>query len=405
MKRSLYILTTCLLLGVLLLTACDRDTLYQEWEGSELSVVNGTVNSYLNLRIVKGSPNTTRATAAEENAIYDGILIFFVGNGETSAKLKSAVVIDQLINNPGSSNTVNIVQQLPINLRPYPASGSGKIYVMALLNTTSTGFSVSDNMLYLNGTSLADKTRGQLQAMKVNSVGSTDKHVGLYMASKPKGTGSTPEQTAIQIYDPDLTPQYLYDSQSDITSTSEKLTLNVERAAAKVCVTNSIGTNPLSTISINGTDNHPKVHAMRWNVKNYNLKSFAIRYSSGTNTPEYPAISNKWFASGDDFYMGENTSAEVVVELQLKDASSVLLTPLYIYNGVTDRVFTSETEAQNYIGGGYTAANLTLCTDGKVYYTFKVNNDNTMNYLVERNTFYNLTLKTSSITSVGRPTP
>ena len=112
----MYILTTCLLLGVLLLTACDRDTLYQEWEGSEQSVVNGTVNSYLNLRIVNGSPNTTRATAAEENAIYDGILIFFVGNGETSAKLKSAVVIDQLINNPGSSNTVNIVQQLPTKI-------------------------------------------------------------------------------------------------------------------------------------------------------------------------------------------------------------------------------------------------------------------------------------------------
>ena len=114
MKRyRLYIWTTCLLAVTLLLTACSSDGadgLLEEQKPTQQSVPTA---NYINLRIVSGSSQQTRATEQEENAIYDGILAIFEGDNEATATLKSAVVIDQLINNPGTSPTVTITHHLP----------------------------------------------------------------------------------------------------------------------------------------------------------------------------------------------------------------------------------------------------------------------------------------------------
>ena len=347
MKRySTYITCLWLTIGVLLLSACAHD----QWESEGMPASGGSPvrtaqdSCYVNLHIVGNTQTATRATATEENAIYDGILCIFKGNSESTAQLKKAVVIDQLINNPGSASSIDVIQRLPIGTHPYPAIGDGKIYVMVLLNTTSTGFTVSNDMLYLNSTSLENKTRPQIQNMTVNSVGSPEKHVGLYMASKPKGTGSTPTQTAIQIYDPnsDNPSQYLYDRQTDITPSSSKLTLNVERAAAKVKVTNSIGTNLLTNINLDDNPSrHPKVHAMSWVINNYNTESYAISGGTGhTFTPvtfgasDFAVYKQRSHQSGEDVYIAENTSAtetEVLVEVRLKDESNVLLDDCYKY--------------------------------------------------------------------------
>ena len=105
MKRyRLYIWTTCLLAVALLLTACSSDGadgLLEEQKPTQQSVPTA---NYINLRIVSGSSQQTRATEQEENAIYDGILTIFEGDDEATATLKSAVVIDQLINNPGTQH-------------------------------------------------------------------------------------------------------------------------------------------------------------------------------------------------------------------------------------------------------------------------------------------------------------
>ena len=367
-----------LMAWVMTLAGCSADALSEETPDNGTGEAMSS-ESYINLRIVNNSQPQTRTTvpATEaENAIYDGILVFFVGNGETVAKLKSAVVIDQLINNPGTTASVDVVQRTPLNLHPYPASGSGKIYVLALLNTTSTGFTVRNNMLYLNSNSLIGYTRSQLQNSVINSIGSPDRHVGLYMASKPKGTGSTPEQTAIQIYDPGaLNPsKYLYDNPSDITPSSDKLTLNVERAAAKVKVTNDIGTDVLTNINLDGNSSrHPKVHTMSWAVNNFNTKSYALRDGTGeTFTPvalaasghsgvsDFGVYQQRAHQSGDAVYIAENTSAtetEVIVEVRLKDESNVLLDNCYKYElWGTTIFFTDESHVITYFKQEWTAS-------------------------------------------------
>lgn len=368
MKRSLYILTLGLLLGVLL-TACQNDALSEDVGGGQ-PVVSGTDDCFLNLQIVNSSSNITRATTTDENAIYDGFLVFFVGDGETTAQLKSAVVIDQLINNPGFYSSIDIVQKLPINLRQYPTNG--KIYVLALLNTTSTGFIVKNNMLYLNGVSLKDKTRAEIQSMKVNSVGSPDIHVGFYMASKPKGSeSSTPGQTALQIY-PAPGSQYLYDNQADITSSSGKLTLNVERAAARVSVTNGISTNQLlSNITLNNNGSrHPKIHRMSWAINNYNTESYAISGGTGqtftlstlgaygySGASDFAIYQQRSHQSGEAVYIAENTSStetEVIVEVRLKDESNILLDDCYKYElGETTIFFTDAHHVIEYFKQGW----------------------------------------------------
>ena len=467
----LYILIMGLLAGVLLLTACQRDALLDRMaEGTALPMDGSTEGSYLNLRTVNDAQDATRAAVvgtAAENAIYDGILVILEGNDESSATLQSAVVIDQLINNPGTSTSVDVIQRLPQGTHPYPAAGTGKLFVMALLNTTATGLHVNGNMLYLNGLSLNGYTREQLQNVVINAVGSTEEHVGLYMASKPIGTGATLQQTAVQIYDPTAaTPsQYLYDREEDITGSSSKLILNVERAAAKVSIGNAITT--ITSINLNGNSNsHPTVHRMTWTPNNYYTQCYAI--SGGTGA----AITPKTFAAtdfslypqrslcGDAVYMAEG-STDIIVELQLKDGS-FLMDDCYVFYPLDDSftensfhdLYPSASQFVAYLKSGWAwqrsgydlstrsaddiygnmkmemSANgsvtfiFTMDTtgyseeeragltrlktfldshtkgfrNGKMYYTYTVNP-------IERNNAYSLTLQTTSISGVGRPTP
>lgn len=361
-----------LMAWVMTLAGCSNDAL------PEGTTDNGTgeamsSESYINLHIVNTAATTTRtveAATAAENAIYDGILAFFVGNGETAAQLKSAVVIDQLINNPGTTGTmanVDVVQRMPTGTHPYPTPNN-KIYVLALLNTTSTGFTVANNMLYLNGASLVNKTRAEIQSMIISSVGSTDKHVGLFMANKPKDSGSV----LLPLYDPswDITEQcYLYDSREAIaasTATKKKLTINVERAAAKVKVINGIGTDAISNINLDGNSSrHPKVHAMTWAVNNYNIKSYALNGGTGYSfTPvaltasghsgvsDFGVYQQRSHLSNEAIYIAENTSApetEVIVEVRLKDESNILLDDCYKYElWGTTIFFTNATHVIDY---------------------------------------------------------
>lgn len=343
-QHRLLIWPIWLLLGILFLVACQSDALLEE-KGRSQTVVNGTDSCFINLQIINSSQNQTRAgeteaASVEENTVYDGILAVFRGNSESTAVLESAVVIDQLINNPGSATSIDVTQRLPIGTHPYPLSGSGnKLYVLALLNTSATGFRVSNNMLYLNNATLEGKTRGEIQALKINSVGNTDKHVGLFMASEPKSDNTVLRQ----IYDPswNMSEQcYLYDSEKDITlstSTKKQLIINVERAAARVKVTNDIpAAMPLSNITLVGaTTEHPLIHQMSWMVTNYNEGGFAVSNGSadtGSPTKTFVAKDFTYFhqhslQSKDVVYLGENynaTKTQVIVEVQLKDGSFLL---------------------------------------------------------------------------------
>lgn len=475
-QTKLYILTISLLLGALLLTACSSDAL--PGDDSGIKEVSRTDSCYINLRIVNDVQAKTRGTdvgTAEENAIYDGILVILEGNGESSSTLKKAVIIDQLINNPGftTDKTIDIIQRLPIGTHPYPTTG--KLYVMALLNTTKTGFSVKNDMLYLNGTSLSGYTRAQIQSSAINSVGSTDQHVGLYMASKPKGEGSTPDQVALQIYDPSWDPSnecYLYDSKEAISqsaSINKKLILNVERAAAKVSVTNGIATT-LSNINLNGNnERHPQIHKMTWALNHYYTTSYAISGGSG-GTLSPITFTNSDFTvypqrslCGDAIYIAEGSNTEVIVEVQLKDASSMLMHECFVFhpffNDFTPNIhhyydiYTSPEQYINYLKVGlppenkngfglngidnaeiFKYATITTSEDGSVTFTLVNSNltaeqqtklaelaewlgnhskcfrDGKMYYTytlgdIVRNNAYYLTLQNSSISGIGRPTP
>ena len=144
---------------MMFLTACQSDVLPEEDLGGGKPIVALSDSSYINLRIVGNSQAKTRATfsdqaTAAENAVYDGILCIFDGENEASATLKTAVAIDQLINNPGStanSQDLSITQRLADGTHNY----QNKLDVLALLNTTSTGFEVggtNKNELLFNGT-------------------------------------------------------------------------------------------------------------------------------------------------------------------------------------------------------------------------------------------------------------
>ncbi|MBO4464885.1 MAG: hypothetical protein J5797_11935 [Prevotella sp.] len=330
-----------LLSALLLLTACtDYDALLptKAEEPSQAERLANADTLFLNLSIVSNS-NVTRAAevgTSAENAIYDGILCIFEGNGETNATLKNATAIDQLISNPNeprptilsSSSSIDIVQRLPIGTHPYP--NGGKLYALVLLNTTSTGFTVSNNMLYLNGASLAGKTRAEIQAMPINSVGSTDEHTGLFMMNKPKDSG----QLVIQVYDPSWTDQcYLYDSEEAITQstyTKKKLTINVERAAARIKLTNDIpASKALSNIHLNAvTTAHPLIHKMTWA-----LASELPGNTEATGANIFSLFHQHSHESGEAVYVAENTATptSIVVELQLKDESNVLLGDCYSF--------------------------------------------------------------------------
>ena len=345
MKRyRLLIWPIWLLLGMMFLAACQSDALPEEEKGGGKQVVSYGDSSYINLRIVGNSQAITRATfsdlaTAGENAVYDGILCIFEGTDEASATLKTAVYIDQLINNPGSeasSQELNVTQHLSIGKLPI---GTGlHRYVLALLNTTSTGFKVSGGDLLFDGSSQTGMTISQIQILQIHSVGSVNKHVGLFMSNAPQNGYIMPE----------VTSSYLYDTEATAAAGS-RLTINVERAAARVKVTNSA--TMVSVIDLDDNESrHPTVHRMTWTLHNYNTQSYAIRKDftaeqnwatsiTGENIPivfdtTVPDIFDLYkqhsYKDGDDVYIAENTTdtdanqTRVIVEVQLKEGSFLL---------------------------------------------------------------------------------
>ena len=155
---------------MMFLAACQSDALPGENTGSGQHITAHNDSCYINLRIVNSNAAMTRATEAAmaaENAVYDGILCIFEGADETSATLKTATVIDQLINNPGNSASVEITQRLATGTHAYGTN----LYVLALLNTTSTGFRVSGNDLLFDDSSQKNKTISQIQDLVIHSVG------------------------------------------------------------------------------------------------------------------------------------------------------------------------------------------------------------------------------------------
>ncbi|MBR1450010.1 MAG: fimbria major subunit [Prevotella sp.] len=479
MKRyRLYIWTTWLLASCLLpLASCSVDEMLEE---QPLQQASSRTAAYLNLHITDHQHAATRASEQQENAIYDGILAIFEGTAEGNATLKSAVVIDQLVNNPGNSTSINITQRVT-GTHNYD---DRKLYVLTLLNTTSTGFSVKDDMLYLNGTSLQGKKRSDIQAMTINSVGSTEEHVGLYMTCTYKEDG-----TVLRVvYPNDASKQsYLYDTEEEARASGAKyLNVDVERAAAKVSVASNLASGDnLTGITLNGTSAKARFHHMAWALNNYNTQCYAIR--NGYKTPERWATSltgsgipisldtsapnifdvyqQQAYEAGDAVYVAENTTdteadqTEIIVEVQLKDASNMLMrecfnfhddNTLYTspeqliayyktgwathkgrteYAAIKDRTVdevykhptivlnadgsvtvtltnesfsAEETTALNALAtelSGYTKG----FREGRMYYTYKIKHDETHTYGVVRNNAYNLTL--NSLSGIGRPTP
>lgn len=322
---------------MMFLAACQSDALPGENSGGAQQTTARSDSSYINLRIVNSNATMTRATeaaTAAENAVYDGILCIFEGADESSAQLKTATVIDQLINNPGNSTSVDITQRLATGTHAYGT----KLYVLALLNTTSTGFKASGNDLLFDSSSQKNKTISQIQNLVIHSVGSTKEHVGLFMSNAPQDGFIMPE----------VTGNYLFDTPSAAAS-GGKLTINVERAAARVKVTNTATT--VSSINLDGVDSrHPTVHRITWALHNYNTQSYAIRngYTAAQNwattitgpgvpirfvnsgTDVFDLYKQQSYKDGDVVYIAENTTStandqtQVYVEVQLKEGSFLL---------------------------------------------------------------------------------
>lgn len=468
---------------MMFLAACQSDALPGEDLGGGKPIVARSDSSYINLRIVGNSQAITRATfsdyaTAAENAVYDGILCIFEGTDEASATLKTAVYIDQLINNPGSEDIpqeLNLTQHLPIGKL---SDGTKRRYVLALLNTTSTGFKVSGNDLLFDGTSQANKTISQIQNLQIHSVGSIDKHVGLFMSNAPQTGYIMPEAAA------------LFNTEAEAqVGGAARVTINVERAAARVKMISDIQSGDvISNISLydgdNDNTNNPKAkfHKMTWTINKYNIHSYAIRKGSTatnnwaedfnyTSAPEktytawdfnlYPQKSY----SGDDIYIGENTTetptsednvTEVIVEVQLKDNNNMLMHECFKFNYVGELI-TSSAQYFNHMMNGWNLqrsnygslvyreaaevfkygtieikdngdVDITLKNDsfddtekadlkileekleewthgyrdGKMYYTYKIKHSDTQ-YGVVRNNAYNLNF--TSVPAIGDPVP
>lgn len=417
MKNSLYILTLGLLLGALFLTACQHEDLLGEQKGIEQPMVSRTDSCYLNLQIVDNTKPTTRATiaaTAAENAVYDGILCIFEGPNETTATLKTAVAIDQLIKNPGSTNdpqTMNITQRLAYGTHPYVTGQH--LYVLALLNTTSTGFRIggtNKNVLFYKGATKTGSTISQIQTLHINSVGSTDEHVGLFMSNAPQDGYIMPE----------ITSAYLFDTPA-AAAAGNRLTINVERAAAKVTVTNTATT--VSSFKLdNDNSRHPIVHRMTWALHNYNKVSYAIRNGStaaenwatsvtgeeipiafDTTAPDiFDLYQQQSYSNGESVYIAENTSStptQVFVEVQLKEGS-FLLGDCYKYElGENVIFFTSAEKFIQYYKAGWKDtfsknSEYTIIKDKSAdevfkYYSFVINNNGTVTVTITNNSFTN----------------
>lgn len=329
-KRN--ILTLGLLAATLLLTACFDYDRYENVAAEEQPVghENSSDSSYINLHIVNNA-TTTRATYAEESAIYDGILAIFEGTDAATATLKTATVIDQLINNPGSSSSITITQRLSTGTHAY----NNNLYVLVLLNTTSTGLSVDGTALKFNGAAIPDAnsdgsiTLTDVQALTPNSVGSPDKHVGLFMTN----SNGLVEATA------------LFDTEEEARDGSAaSVTVNVERAAARIRVTNGIGNTTLKAIKLDGNnDSHPTVHRMSW----------ALATEVADDADIFSVYQQRSHQSGDDVYIPENTSTatNIIVELQLKKGSFLMDDCYKFY--FSDYLYTSADQFVAFLKAGW----------------------------------------------------
>lgn len=299
MKRySTYITCLWLTIGAMLLSACNHDQWEQEIVTDGLAATRQD-SCYINLHIVGAATTRTIETAtAEENTIYDGILAIFEGTNASEATLKTATAIDQLINNPGTSVNVQVTQRLAVGTHDYVTGKN--LYVLVLLNTTPTGFTIggtNNNVLFFNGNPKTGNTFSQIQGLTINSVGSIDKHVGLFMMN----SNGLVEATA------------LFDTEAE-ARVGSTVTINVERAAARIRVTNNIGSTPLSTIKLNDNDDsHPSIHRMTWALATEGITGFGL----------YQQQSHQ---SDDVIYVPENTSEKtrIIVETKLKDGSFLI---------------------------------------------------------------------------------
>ena len=370
MKRyRLHIWPIWLLLGMMFLAACQSDALPGDDLGGGKPIVAHSDSSYINLRIVNNQTPMTRATeaaTAKENAIYDGILCIFEGTSESEATLKTATVIDQLINNPGVNGipNLNITQRLAIGTHDYGPN----LYVLALLNTTSTGFKVggaNNSELLFDGVSKKNATISQIQNLVIHSVGSTEEHVGLFMSNAPLDGSIMPR----------VASSYLFDTEAAAAS-GGKLTINVERAAARVKVTNTAAA--ITTFNLDGDPNrHPTVHRMTWALHNYNTQSYAIRKNdtaaqnwatsvrdhlisfTNSGTDAFDLYQQHSYKDGDAVYIAENTTTtvndqtQVFVEVQLKEGSFLLGDCFKYSNWDAEIFFTSAEKFIQYCKVGW----------------------------------------------------
>ena len=412
-QTKLYILTIGLLVGALLLTACSSDAL--PGDDSGIKEVSRTDSCYINLQIVNNSQTKTRAVEAatsEENAVYDGILAIFAGANESEATLKSAVTIDQLLNNStdglGNSNnstSINVIQQLPISTYSY----TNNLFALVLLNTSKSGFSVSNGMLYFEGATQSGKTRSQIQTNIIKSIGSIDKHVGLFMSNAPTAADGTALVQITNLYDTDAAAR---------SGTAH--TITVERAAAKISVTSnySSGDN-IDNITLNGTTTKAHYHTMTWAVNQYNTTCYALRNPGGsdlawaqdinyTAAPQkittdidfslYPLQSH----SSDVVYVAENTTSTptttanqtcVIVEVQVKDASNMLIHEALKFD-YASTLFTSTDQFIKYLKdgwdgqkGGYEPISSKTKDEVYKYPTITINDDCTVNVTLVNESF------------------
>ena len=346
MKRySTYITCLWLTIGVLLLSACSADV--QE-AAAVITPTAGADSCYINLHIENntGMTRATEAATPAENAIYDGILCIFEGTDEATATLKTAVVIDQLIQNPGTTNdpqTVNITQRLAIGTHDYQSGQN--LYALVLLNTTSTGFAIGGtnaNELYFSGESQKDKTLSEVRALQILSVGSIDEHAGLYMTNAiQSGTSIMPIIDKSSV---------LFDTPAAAAGSAQRLTIKVERVAAKVTVINDIpAATTLSNIHLIGaTSERPLIHSMSWTL--------ASELSNGgaTGADVFSLYEETSHQSGDVLYLPPTSSpTSIIVEVQLKDRS-FLLGDCYGFRAWDiNRLYTSQEELFNFYESGW----------------------------------------------------
>ena len=374
---------------ILLLASCSGDAALD-------TVMRSTApdGGYVNLHLVSSPSAVTRASEQEERAVYDGVLAVFEGTSAVTATLKSAVVIDQLVNNPGTGYAVNVTQRLPVGTHPY--SGA-KRYALALLNIAGTGLAVDGTELKYQGESLTGKDIAYFQSLVINTVGSTDEHVGLMMANTIKDDGNILRN--IETY-------HLYDT-PDAAAAGSRLTIGVERAAAKVRVSLA-SPSPVLNLYVNSaaTPTAFSIHRLYWLPDRYKTAGYAVRNPSSTaavsltgyDADSFTLYPDHAYGDGDEVYVAENdesaadSQTRVVVGLQLKDASSVLLSTFYIYNGDKTRIFSSPAHAEAYVGAGFDASRLACYADGLVYYAYDILHDGEKKLL--RNHSYQLTIRT-----------